>query len=152
MKRHSFTIRAYGVLINQQKEVLLTDEWIQGKLITKFPGGGLEWGEGLLDCLKREFREELHLDISSANIEHLYTTDFFQPSFLNPTIQVISVYYKITEAEVPDINAISRATPQNNSLQPQKFRWLPVRLLTESLLSLPIDRYVIRHYYNRLII
>ena len=39
-----FNIRVYGILI-QDSNVLVSDEYIKGKNITKFPGGGLEYGE-----------------------------------------------------------------------------------------------------------
>ena len=53
-----FSIRVYGILINEQRQVLVSDELIHGMKITNFPGGGLEPGEGTRDCLKREFMEE----------------------------------------------------------------------------------------------
>lgn len=70
-----FNLRVYGILINENKQVLVSDEFIRGNYYTKFPGGGLEFGEGTRECLKREFKEELDLDITVG--EHLYTTDFF---------------------------------------------------------------------------
>ena len=48
-----FNIRVYGILINEQKQVLVSDEFIRGNYYTKFPGGGLELGEGTRDCLKK---------------------------------------------------------------------------------------------------
>ena len=60
-----FTIRVYGILINEEKQVLVSDEFIRGNYYTKFPGGGLELGEGTRDCLKREFKEEMNLDVQS---------------------------------------------------------------------------------------
>ncbi|MEI8060472.1 MAG: NUDIX domain-containing protein, partial [Ferruginibacter sp.] len=71
-----FTIRVYGILINEKKQVLVSDELIRGMYITKFPGGGLELGEGTRDCLKREFMEEMGLTVEIGN--HIYTTDFYQ--------------------------------------------------------------------------
>src|SRR5438067_57377 len=87
-----FNVRVYGILIKEES-VLITDECVYGQLITKFPGGGLQFGEGLIDCLKREFREELEMDIEVAN--HFYTTDFFQSSAFNEKQQVISIYYLV---------------------------------------------------------
>ena len=49
-----FNIRVYGILINDKKQVLVSDEFIRGSYYTKFPGGGLEYGEGLIEALKRE--------------------------------------------------------------------------------------------------
>ncbi len=86
-----FNIRVYGILINEQKQVLVSDELIRGMPITKFPGGGLESGEGTRDCLQREFKEEMDLHVEVG--DHIYTTDFFQLSAFNPSHQIISIYY-----------------------------------------------------------
>jgi len=88
-----FTVRVYGILVNDKKQVLITDEIYQGKQLTKFPGGGLEYGEGTIDCLRRECREEMGREIEI--IDHFYTTDFFQPSIFNKDVQVICIYYRI---------------------------------------------------------
>ena len=60
----TFTIRVYGLLL-EQGHVLVSDELIKGRPITKFPGGGLEYGEGLKDCLVREVREEVALEVKN---------------------------------------------------------------------------------------
>jgi 8-oxo-dGTP diphosphatase len=87
----TFNIRVYGVLINEKRQVLVSDEFIRGKYYTKFPGGGLEGGERTRDCLKREFKEEMDLDIQVE--DHIYTTDYFQLSAFHPGHQIISIYY-----------------------------------------------------------
>ena len=92
-----FTIRVYGILINEKKQVLVSDEFIRGNYYTKFPGGGLELGEGTRDCLKREFKEEMNLDVEVE--EHIYTTDYFQISAFNPADQIISIYYFVKALE-----------------------------------------------------
>src|SRR3989337_3599557 len=86
-----FNVRVYGLLITEEKQVLVSDERIRGGLYTKFPGGGLEYGEGTRDCLKREFMEEMNLSVEVG--DHIYTTDFFQVSAFNPSHQIISIYY-----------------------------------------------------------
>src|SRR5205085_11872347 len=92
-----FSIRVYGILINDKRQVLVSDEYIRGNYYTKFPGGGLEFGEGTRDCLRREFREEMDLDVEVG--EHLYTTDYFQMSAFNPAHQIISIYYMVKALE-----------------------------------------------------
>src|SRR3954469_23162686 len=87
----AFNIRVYGILFGENKQVLVSDEYIRGKYYTKFPGGGLEFGEGTRDCLKREFKEEMNLEVEVG--EHIYTTDYFQMSAFNPSHQIISIYY-----------------------------------------------------------
>lgn len=92
-----FTIRVYGLLVNEKKQVLVSDEYIRGNYYTKFPGGGLEFGEGTRDCLKREFKEEMDLEVEVG--EHLYTTDFYQMSAFNPSHQIVSIYYQVKALE-----------------------------------------------------
>ncbi len=90
-------LRVYGILIEENKHVLVADEFIRGNYYTKFPGGGLEFGEGTRDCLKREFKEELDLLVEVG--DHIYTTDFFQMSAFRPDDQIISIYYLVKALE-----------------------------------------------------
>ena len=73
-----FNVRVYGILITEEGDLLLSDEYDFGFPHTKFPGGGLEYGEGTRECLMREFIEECNLKIEV--LDHFYTTDFFQKS------------------------------------------------------------------------
>ncbi len=86
-----FTIRAYHLIINSKNEILLSDEEHKGLKMTKFPGGGVEFGEGILDCLHREALEEFGQEIEV--LEHFYTTDFFQKAMFWDDLQVVNVYY-----------------------------------------------------------
>jgi 8-oxo-dGTP diphosphatase len=124
-----FNVRIYGILIHENK-VLLADEMIRGNKITKFPGGGLEFGEGTKECLIREFREELDLEIKE--IHHFYTTDFFQASAFDNTSQVISIYYKVDAAGPINFK-------QSEVLS---FRWISADDITEADVTLPIDKKV----------
>ena len=125
-----FNVRAYGILISENR-LLVNEETIRGRKVIKFPGGGLEPGEGLHDCLIREFLEELGLDIT---IEcHFYTTDFFQPSAFDDS-QVISVYYKVLAAEIPEVFRNSEAN--------ERSYWLPLAEVNAEIFTLPIDKVV----------
>ena len=144
-----FNIRVYGVLINDKKQVLVADELIRGKNYTKFPGGGLEFGEGTRDCLQREFLEEMNLKVEVK--EHLYTTDFFQISAFNPDHQIISIYYSVKALE--PITARISTTPFNFDAAQMKlyeernetesFRFINWNELTEDSVTLPIDKVVV---------
>ncbi len=142
----AFTIRVYGILMDAEKNVLVSDEIIRGKFYTKFPGGGLEFGEGTHACLIREFKEETSLDISIQ--QHLYTTDFFQQSAFNEKDQVISIYYLI---EAKDISTLKISKTKfdfseeqlSGKIQQENFRWIAFSELNESTVSLPIDKKVI---------
>lgn len=143
---NAFTIRVYGILLDDEKNVLVSDEIIRRKFYTKFPGGGLEFGEGTHECLIREFKEETGLDISIK--QHLYTTDFFQQSAFNEKDQVISIYYFI---EAKDISALKISKSQfdfsedqlSGKIQQENFRWISLNILNENAVSLPIDKKVV---------
>ncbi|HMK03329.1 MAG TPA: NUDIX domain-containing protein [Ferruginibacter sp.] len=143
-----FNIRVYGILINEQKQVLVSDEFIRGKYYTKFPGGGLEFGEGTRDCLKREFMEEMNLRVEVT--EHLYTTDFYQESAFLKGHQIISIYYYVKALE--PITAPLRTTTfdfDERELQlyeetgeTETFRFINGEDFSEERVTLPIDKIV----------
>jgi ADP-ribose pyrophosphatase YjhB (NUDIX family) len=143
-----FNIRVYGILINEQKQVLVSDEFIRGNYYTKFPGGGLEFGEGTRDCLKREFMEEMNLLVEIG--EHIYTTDFYQMSAFNPSHQIISIYYEAKALE--PIKAPLRLNPfefdereldvYKQTGETETFRMIDWHLFSPETVSLPIDKVV----------
>lgn len=138
---NTFTLRVYGLLIHNG-HILVSDELIKGQRITKFPGGGLEFGEGLKDCLIREVREEI--GVEALDPVHFYTTDFFQQSTFHSTpMQVVSVYYTFrvaAPAAVPVVHV--PFTGINGPDDQEVFRWLKIDEANDSVLSLPIDRVV----------
>jgi ADP-ribose pyrophosphatase YjhB (NUDIX family) len=143
-----FNIRVYGILINEHKQVLVSDEFIRGKYYTKFCGGGLEKGEGTIDCLKREFMEEMNLKIEVTG--HLYTTDFYQQSAFNPDHQIISIYYYVKALEeilVPlRTNAFDFDEQQLKQYEEKKetetFRFIEWDDFSADAVTLPIDKVV----------
>lgn len=138
-----FNVRVYGLLIIEG-QLLVADEVIKGKLYTKLPGGGLEWGEGTRDCLQREFMEELNLPITVGR--HMYTTDFFQVSAWNPQHQVISIYYEVLATDLPE--ALRTANSNNSYTIPsadgnaETFRFVSINEALLDVLTLPIDKVV----------
>jgi ADP-ribose pyrophosphatase YjhB (NUDIX family) len=144
----SFNIRVYGVLINEQKQVLVSDEYIRGNYYTKFPGGGLELGEGTRDCLKREFKEEMDLEVEIG--DHLYTTDFYQVSAFNSAHQIISIYYfarALEEIKVPlrtkEFDFDEQQMEVYNKIQmTETFRFIDWDKFSADSVTLPIDKIV----------
>jgi len=135
-----FNVRVYGLLINDQDEVLVSDEQEYGMQFTKFPGGGLEYGEGLPDGLKREFMEECNAEIEV--LEHFYTTDFFVKSAFNDS-QIISVYYKVINLNVlnlPFKTKVFDFDGEGDVLQ--SFRWIKLNKLSADDFTFPIDKHV----------
>ena len=133
-------VRVYGILIEDGK-VLVSDEYIKGNNITKFPGGGLEYGEGTKECVMREFREELNLSIEV--LSHFYTTDFFVNSAFSNQSQIISVYYLVQSLE-PFEFPISTQLFDFKEIKEgaQSMRWVDINTISENDFTFIIDKHV----------
>ncbi|MBS1752022.1 MAG: NUDIX domain-containing protein [Bacteroidetes bacterium] len=143
-----FNVRVYGLLIDNNKNVLVSDEYIRGSYYTKFPGGGLEFGEGTRDCLRREFMEEMNLEVEIT--DHIYTTDFFQMSAFTPDQQIIAIYYFVKP--LAPITAPLRDTPfafderqmevYKSTGETETFRMIEWNDFSGDAVTLPIDKIV----------
>jgi 8-oxo-dGTP diphosphatase len=132
-----FNVRCYGLLISEGK-LLVAEQVFRNTFLVKFPGGGLEYGEGLIDCLKREFYEETSISISVK--KHFYTTDFFIPSIFHNNNQVIAVYYLVEAAEPVSLGIYKKPEREGE----EAFRWLALEDLSPALFTLPGDRHVVQ--------
>lgn len=137
-----FNVRVYGLLINEANQILLSDEEHQTVRFSKFPGGGLEYGEGLIDALKREFMEECETEIEV--LEHIYTTDFFEKSSFNES-QIISIYYLVKPLQPLKcrISATAFDFTRDTPVK-QSFRWMPVAGLTKTDVTFLTDQIAIQ--------
>ncbi|MGE0088967.1 MAG: NUDIX hydrolase [Bacteroidales bacterium] len=139
---NKFIIRVYGIFINQNHEVLLSDEFMLNMKMTKFPGGGMNFGEGPIDCLKREAMEEMNQEIEI--ISHFYTTDYYQPAYFFDNHQLISIYYlaRFIEPIKFKISTIPFDFKElvNGNIS---FRWRKISELSEDELTFPIDKKVV---------
>ncbi|MEL6256769.1 MAG: NUDIX domain-containing protein [Bacteroidota bacterium] len=136
-----FNIRVYGIYIVENK-LLLSDEFRFGKLMTKLPGGGLEFGEGIEDGLKREWMEELETEVEVGEI--LYVNPFLQVSSFRKTDQVICMYYKVFPTSELKVSVSKKKYdfPMNGEDQ-QSFRWKSLAELGEADFTFPIDQAVV---------
>ncbi|EHQ30145.1 NUDIX domain-containing protein [Mucilaginibacter paludis] len=142
----SFNVRVYGLLINDKREVLISDEKEYGTLFSKFPGGGLEYGEGLIDGLKREFLEECDMEIDV--VKHFYTTHFFVEALFVGG-QLISVYYLVKN--VSPISLVIKHKPFDFDAEGevlQAFRWVSIDSITPDDVTFPIDKHVVELLKN----
>ena len=137
-----FVIRVYGIVINRHKEVLLSDEFVLNTKMTKFPGGGLQFGEGTVDGLKREFREECN-NQEIQNIRHYYTTDYYQKALFYHNAQLISIYYLVDLANPLRFNISNSAFDfAIGGKINQSFRWVKINQLDIDEITFPIDKIV----------
>jgi 8-oxo-dGTP diphosphatase len=147
-----FNVRVYGLLMDTQNRLLVSDEFIRGNYFTKLPGGGLEFGEGTRECLVREYMEETGLEVTIG--DHIYTTDFFQISAFNNKDQIISIYYNVHCKNTNGIKTSEKVfdfTPDqtaDNQREAESFRWVNFEDINEQTMSLPIDKVAIQIFKN----
>ncbi len=143
-----FNVRVYGILLDEQNRLLVSDEFVRGEYFTKLPGGGLEFGEGTREGLEREFVEETSLKVTIG--AHLYTTDFFQISAFNKKDQIISIYYIVHSTECSKIKTSEKIFDfkadqvDDNTKTAESFRWVDFENLNQATMSLPIDKVAIQ--------
>lgn len=138
MKRYN--IRVYALVV-WNDQLLVTDEFRMDMRMTKFPGGGHEWGEGLADTVRRECEEELFQ--TPVEVEHFYTTDFFIASAFREEDQLISIYYKVRLPFPGKIPAENDAFAFPEEIDgAQIFRWIPMSEVSPEQFTFPIDRKV----------
>jgi ADP-ribose pyrophosphatase YjhB (NUDIX family) len=139
-----FNLRVYGLIHNQHRQILVTDEFQLGIKMTKFPGGGLDFGEGTIDCLRREISEECNGQ-QLKNIRHYYTTDFYQKTIFYENQQLISIYY-LAELDEPVRFRISDRSFDFGEMKNgnQSFRWVEIKLLNPDEFTFPVDKFVVQ--------
>lgn len=137
-----FNLRVYGLWVTDQQQVLVVDEQYGDLRFTKFPGGGLEFGESTRECLKRECREEMNTKVTV--LDHFYTTDVFQASAFNSGHQLISIYYFMRPTTHLGINLAHQpfgdAKPTDRG--PVAFRLVSLQEVSPKLFHFPIDQLV----------
>ena len=141
MKLIRYNIRVYGILLNHKNEVLVTNEDYKGVKMKKFPGGGHQLGESIVDCLKREFIEEFNFRIKVT--KHLYTTDFLQISAFNSQEQLLSIYYLVQPEEDAQLEELSEKLMSTDaSGNNQVINWVALSAVASYDFTFPIDKKV----------
>lgn len=130
MGTHKINVRVYAICI-KNNEILVLFEKYAGEDLVKLPGGGLEYGEGTIECLHRELKEELNLRVK--NVEHFYTQEGFLKSKFNENEQLLTIYYL---AEIEDETELKILEPSIG-----KVEWKSLKL-SENPFVLPVDRLV----------
>ena len=132
-------IRVYAIYLNEKNELMALDEGYAGEKLIKLPGGGLEFGEGTIECLHREFAEELNLKIEV--LEHFYTQEDFLVSRFRENEQLLTIYYTVNILNLEDLNILDDSI--------ENVKW--VSLHEENPLPLPIDKIVFEKLKEKLL-
>lgn len=146
-----YIVRVYTLIINSNNEILISDEFQLNMRMTKFPGGGMQFGEGTIDCLKREAVEEFGQEIEV--LEHFYTTDYFQSTQFYDDAQLLSIYYFakfIDPIKFKISNKSFNFEQEKNGAQ--SFRWVKLDDLDINEITFPVDKKVTRLLKEKFII
>ena len=131
-------IRVYAIYLNEKNELMALDEGYVGEKLIKLPGGGLEFGEGTIECLHREFAEELNLKIEV--LEHFYTQEDFLVSRFRENEQLLTIYYTVNILNLEELNILDDSI--------ENVKW--ISLHEENPLPLPIDKIVFEKLKEKL--
>ena len=135
---NKINIRVYAIYLNEKNELMALDEGYAGEKLVKLPGGGLEFGEGTIECLHREFAEELNLKIEV--LEHFYTQEDFLVSRFRENEQLLTIYYTVNILNLEELKIIDESI--------EKVKW--ISLHEENPLPLPIDKIVFEKLKEKL--
>ena len=123
-------VRVYATVLKDKKILSLHEEYV-GEYLLKFVGGGLEFGESIIECLHREFEEELNLKIK--NLEHFYTQEDFLVSKFRENEQLLTIYY------LAEIVAEEDLIIRDSCIE--KVEWISLET-DENPFPLPVDKIV----------
>lgn len=126
-----FNVRVYALCIENNK-ILCVKEPFAGKMVIKLPGGGLEFGEGTVACLKREFKEELNLNIETGDC--FYIQEDFVESLAKDQKQLLMLYFKARITDKENLKIIDDKI--------QELLWVDIK--DENPFTLPVDQIVFK--------
>ena len=135
VKAMKFTARCYALIVSDTGRLLVMKERWRDVDLNKLPGGGLELGEGLLECLNRELKEEF-ARFEPCQWSHLHTPTHYFTSQFRPDEQLLLTYFK----------AVAPVKEQRWALNPEEsenllgIEWLSLRKENRSWFTLESDR------------
>lgn len=132
-----FNIRVYALCI-VNNEILTLKEPFAGNMVVKLPGGGLEFGEGTADCLKREFKEELNLEITVDDA--FYIQEDFVQSLSKDGKQLLTLYFFAKIIDLHNLEIIDKNI--------QEVNWIPLK--ANNPFTLPVDKIVFNKLQSKL--
>ena len=141
-----FNVRVYMILTRvhpseKTLQVLVSYERLPMGGVMKFPGGGLEWGEGTSACLRREALEELGQPIEVGEWTHVSRRAHI--SSFDANQQVVAVHVEASlEGDVAfdDQGALDDVFGKKVPVMHQRLGWQDVNSLQERDFHFASDR------------
>jgi 8-oxo-dGTP diphosphatase len=135
-------VRVYGLCV-QNGALLVSEEKHHRTNMRKFPGGGLEFGEGLEECLKREWQEELEVDIEVLG-DVFYANEFLIRSRFDPGDQVLALFYRVKMLHEPGVPLSPDGLDFNCCNEgDMAFRFIPLEEVHPDIFTFPADKAVV---------
>ncbi len=139
-------VRVYMVLTRNHdgdamQEILVSYERLPMGGVMKFPGGGLEWGEGTAACLRREALEELGQRVEVGELLHV--SQNAHVSSFDSNQQVIAVHHLATLPDAikfDDAGEKEDVQGQKVALMAQRLGWRKVDSLVPEDFEFASDR------------
>lgn len=139
------SIRVYAIFQTEDGKVPVLREKYHDLELVKFPGGGMVWGEGVIDTLKRELYEELGMRDFSYELFFIYEKPII--SIFNPEVSVVTIYYLVTSKENLSIGKQTPVKKDNSALL--EILYLPLEESSCNQLTFENDRLALKTFLQR---
>lgn len=112
---HRLRLRVSGLCIHGDKILMIRHQGLSEKgYFLSPPGGGLQFGEDVKECLQREFQEETNL--------HVLVQEFlFVHEFLNPPLHALELFFIVKPLEGEPSPGIDPEMKENQMIDQVKY-------------------------------
>lgn len=132
MTNNKYKPTVSAIILNKNKEVLLTHNKSHGPDFWKFPQGGVENDESLEEAIRREMNEELGLNdlliLKESSVEYKYLWPAHVQEikgYMGPQITFFYIQIDDDNKLIPDQNEIDGTKWTKAEDLPAKFKSLP---------------------------
>ncbi|MDF2158521.1 NUDIX domain-containing protein [Algoriphagus sp. CAU 1675] len=122
---NQFRTRVNGLLIREEKILMVKHLMGNGKILWSVPGGGMHFGQNAKENLKREFKEECGLEVEVGDFQFVH-------EFLQPPLHAIELFFEIKSYSGNPVLGFDPELHEENQIL-SDIAWMNI----ESIRSLP---------------